>query len=355
MFINFYFDHYPNGSPDTEIDYLMRQMRQDYGLLLDDEEMSDFKLKYEQEKQKFPALLAENPGFAEAGVTTYDQFREMKQKDNPNLEKLGRYIMFEIEDRLGWDLQAYGILIGQYEDRDHYENNSEKYGLKREQERYVELEQSGSMRALLPHSAISNYQMLYGYISVLVLLGTMLLLIPTYVRDRRLHILGLQYASRSGRKVYGIKALAGMIVASLAACIQLLIFFILYRGNDTSIYMDVPVSSAFSQMFLWLDLTFGQYIVASIVILILLNAAVAAIVMMTSALSGNYITVIGVLVLLGVILFVWQHRFLFVRQFHLYYPNGSQLLSYAGILLAAATVWLLLRRRERRRDVRDGA
>lgn len=335
MYISFYFKYFPNGSDKYAFNVSL-QMLNDYGSSMDKEEYSHFKGRYEQEKQAAEQFIQNNERLANAGVTTYNQFRTMdshiKQSD------LSDYIMFEIKVDLFWELQAREHIMERYEgiDRDRGYLNEQQL------KRFEQLQQTGAITSIFPDSVHYNYDQSISYTAALILISIMFMIAPVYIRDRINRVQELQYASRTGRNLFVAKLMASLIAAFIIITTELVCFFVLYAGNQTSPWFPVNINSFDNTGTSWYDLTFLQYIALTVGIIYALGAAITLVVAFLSSVAPNYITVIGAQVPIAFLLFGMGLNYMLERSTSIYLPQWLQPLCLVS-LAAVAVILIFLR------------
>jgi hypothetical protein len=95
LFLSFEFKNFPNGRPIGDDFNISKQMIAKYGPEMDEKEFADFKVTYEKEVEKADEYLQSHEGFVEAGVTTYEQFRNTDRNSSQNLNDIYSEVMFE--------------------------------------------------------------------------------------------------------------------------------------------------------------------------------------------------------------------------------------------------------------------
>lgn len=336
MYISFYFKYFPNGSEKYAFN-LSLQMLNDYGSSMDEEEYGHFKGRYEQEKQEANQYIMTDNRFADAGVSTYDQFRNM-ELDSEKQEALNFYIMLEKNVELFWVLGAREYIMERYEsiDRDRIYLNKQQLN------RFEQLLQTGAITSIFPDFVHYNYDQLISWTAILILISIMFMIAPVYIRDRINRVQELQYASRTGRNLFVAKLAASLVAAFIIITIELACLFALYAGNQTSPFFPVNINSFFNIVTSWYDLTFLQYIILTVAIVYVLGAVITLVIAFLSSVSPNYITVIGAQVPIAFLLFGMGLNYMLERSTSIYLPQWIQPLCLAS--LAAVSVFLIFLR-----------
>ncbi|MCM3715381.1 hypothetical protein M3202_15015 [Alkalihalobacillus oceani] len=345
LFISFYFDHFPNGRPNGDSHLVLIEMREDYGRFFDEEEFVHFQEKYEERVTEADQFLQARPEYVEAGMGTYADFRNRSVEGE---YELSSRLLFDEGVDLFWELQAREYMIERYSRIGTLSNDYNEAQQSREQQ----LIDSGQITAIFSGEIFSNYNSLITYTTVLILLSLMVLLTPVYLRDRRTRLVELQYTFKKGRPLLITKLFASLTASFLLITVYLAALFLLYRGNNTAMFLDAPINSFFNyEMISWFDLTFSDYIALTIGAVYLLGFLFTLLIFFISSVVPNYISAVGVQVPLAFVSFSIGLDYLLEHLTTFWLPVYMQPLLY-GCLITGAIILIVVRwRRERQADV----
>lgn len=286
IFISFELEVFPNGE-FAEGTYLVAQeMIDDYGGFIDEEEFKDFKSVYDQRVNDATNYLQSREELVSVGLDSYENFLNADTTD-PKVAQLKNKVIFEEKIDIIWELQAREQLIEQYKYPERYHSVAD------EPTRINNLLDSGLATSIFPDLVFYNYNELAGNMAKLIFISVMITLTPIYLKDRKNNLILLQYTTKVGRSLFYKKLIAGLLAALSIATIQLAIFFYLYKGNDTGIFLSNKVNSLFNNYISWFDLSFLQYIILTVTSIYVLIVVISLLVSIISGIVPNYITVIG--------------------------------------------------------------
>ncbi|MGO4348120.1 hypothetical protein AB4Z45_21745 [Paenibacillus sp. MCAF9] len=350
LFIQFYFQHFPNGNPDTEIHKASIEMKKDYGTHMDNAEYELFRQKYDETIEKAEQFMKTDQQFMDAGITTYEQFYN-SDYNNEQLNKLHNYAVFESDTELFWELQARRYMIERYENSEKYPYNAYGEVDAKQQNRMEKHVASDEGDSIFTDVVFSNYMSLIIYMTVLIGLSILFMVSPIFLHDKRSKLIHLQYTARIGRRLFLRKLTAAMISTLLIVTVQLGVFFLMYSRLGTGLFLDSGINSIFNIGYFWYDLTFGQYIgltVAAIYALSLITAVFAA---WISSIAPNYMVIIGLQIPYAFLMFGWMEKLLIGRLADIYYAQHVQPLTYLLLAAGAVLIFVLRWRSERRADL----
>lgn len=296
MLIEFELEHFPNGRPSIDIFQVEREMIDKYGEVIDEVEFEDFKATYEKRVIEANEFLQTNELAIAADVETYEEFR-YRDFDDPASEKMHSHIMFEREEDLFWELQAREGIIEGYQYKELWlESLAAESNSNQENKRIEEMLANGKFR-YYDSQVIDNFYRYSSQVLAIILLSIAIVLSPIYVRDKMRNVVPLQYTSKKGRRIFHLKWLAGLSAIGILLAVHLLIYGGLYLTNDTSHYFFMHVFSM-SYQTVWYDITFGGFILLTIVAIIILGYMFGILTMACSALVANYLSLIGTQILI---------------------------------------------------------
>ncbi|WP_027409747.1 hypothetical protein [Anoxybacteroides tepidamans] len=345
LFLQFDFTHFPNGRPALDSYRVTKEMIRQYGYMMNDQEFAHFKAVYEKRKKEADAYLQARPEYVQAGIGTYAKFREV-DRENPKIGELVGRIMFADQGDLFWELQARESLIEYYEHK--WDWPFDKPLTQEEYKRTKEVVTSGH---IMSSEVLDNYQSLIGNMAILITVSVMFVVSPIFLRDRRQHIVLLQYASKTGRRLFHLKLWAALIAAGLVTSLELALFFMLYRGNDVHLFFKADISSVFSYEIFWFHLTFLQYILLTVGCIYILAFVLTIIVGVLSNFVSNYISLVGFQVPLVILFLKFGIDYLVVRITEISMPIYFGPAAYSVIILIGILLYIWAIKREKNVDI----
>ncbi len=261
----FYIEYFCNGSyAQAEYDLLTAWV-EEYGPTLEQEERAQLDTAYETYQNRFAQELAAIPGASDAGIVDYDTCQAFINSDTYEPDGL----MTEIEN-----LDSF-ILLSQFQYLlDWYDTNSA--GLK-----------EGEALSLLPDFFPSNTAGYSACLAVWCVLSAILLLSPTFVRDRLHRTRAMQCASRTGYKAARFQMAAGLVSVLILAAVNVAVYAIPFYSRGIDVFLDCPVSNTIVLTGdIMLDCTYGQYL---LILAAVLGLATGAFALFLSRFSASYI------------------------------------------------------------------
>lgn len=309
LFIDFYIEYFPNGV-QSEYKYSV-YMLENYGEIVDKDEFEDFKKMREEKVKEADEYLSSRQEFVNVGLDTYKKFRRESQKGYEDDEKgkLISKVVFEDQEPVFWDIQAIDRMIEDYEVYRNTFIGSEAYEYEptKVQERYDEIYKSENISSPLHYVITENYVSLIGWVNLLIIITTSIIISPVFTRDKINKVNYIQYTSKEGRGLINKKIVASLISSILIVTINLGIFFIIYKSNNTYIFWNCSINSIFNTGMSWFDITFGEYILISICLAYIIGIAVGIISMYISFKVNTNISLIGIQIPILYLLF-WLGR-----------------------------------------------
>ena len=281
--------------------------------------------------------------FVKSGLSNYDEF--VNRAENKSIEKLDELysnIMFEENNYLFWELQELDYAIDRYENKDFWiglggldENQAQK-------QRHESIRNSDATYSPLNFRIMENYHALIFGITLLILICVPALITPTFINDSKNKVNYLQYSSKLGRKLFKKKIIASAITSFIIATIQLAILFVVYKSNNTYMFWDCSINSAISYMASWYDITFGQYIILSVIINYIIAFITCMISVFISSKTSTYISAIGIQIPILFAFAIWLNNIGMKSLTTTFYPKYS--LGVIYLLLILVSVGFVIKR-----------
>ena len=298
IFISFWIEVFPNGS-NTPTFNLSVQMLKDYGTTMDEKEFEDFKEKSALREKEADEYLKGDKEAQELGIKSYRELRESldKGKTDEKVEALHSKIYFKDNVYLFWEMQSRESLIASYENP--LNRNAELYSSKpNKYKRLKELEKGDQLKSVLSYVTFLNYDSAFG-ISTLELIG----------------------------------------------------LFLMYIPNNTLQFWNCSINSKFNYMVSWFDLTFGQYIMLTILVIYIITFVVTSISLFVSSKVKSYVALIGVQVPILGALIMFLYNIGLNHMTTINYPKYIPLIAYMVFIIISILLIINLLKNEKNRDV----
>lgn len=363
IFMFFYIEYFPNGQPGKQDYDSAVYMLNTYGTSMDKNEFNDFKKRRDEKVKEATKYLSSNKEYVDAGVSTYDDYQkigEMKPNTNEESKKLWDIydeIVFKDNVYLFWELQALNSKIESYENKEKWTGLKDTWLTSDQIQRKKEVINSDDINSPLDSGIFGNYNSLLLWVNMLILISIAIMLSLIFMKDNKNKINYIQYSTKIGRKLFKKKIIAGLISTIIITTIQLGILFLIYKSNNTYMFWNCSINSVF--IFFgevsWFNITFGQYIILSVVFTYILALAFSTITMLISSKVKNYITVIGAqipilfLIKMGISRPI-EYLMLFTS---IYVPKYTLPLVIIVSILIANLIMVLANKREVRLDIKN--
>ncbi len=302
IFIDFDITVFPNGRPATDMYHIGIEMVEKYGHELDEAELEDFKAVLEKEITKADEYIQSDQDFINLGISSYKQFQEMRDADSA-AEELHSKVIFDEGLDLFWEIPERERII------EDMEFVNERYGYslieggptKKQEQRIQEIVNSGAVRSIFPSYPVEyNFRTISKSIAITILVSVLFMISPIFIRDYKNNMVGLQYTSKIGRRLFKKKLVAGMLSAFLITTVLLIVYYSLYSTNNIGMFLDSGINSFMGWAY-WYDLSFLQLIIVTILLTYVLTLSMALLAIFVSSICKNYISIIGILLPLFVV------------------------------------------------------
>ena len=301
LFSNFYIEYFCNG-PTAQAEFdLASEWVETYGPTMEPEERQALDQQLEEEKATFAQEIADYGPAAALGITTYDAFAAYQQ--------------------------AY-------------------YTAVQEQDGEVDMETEQFLHKMMDNT---NYYRL----------SVVLLLSPTFVRDRLYHTRAVQWSSRTGRRVWKVQLAAGLCGAVVLTLCNVVLYAIPFVGKGPLRFWDCPLFHWCRDDYTWFGGTYGQYLLVLVGMVLLLGVAAGGMTMFLSQYSGQYVAMLLKAIPLFLVVGVLAGGFLLNRPYYfrtIYLgdqavpvpPGGEAILLGSLVLLSVVLLFWACRRQNRR-------
>ncbi|MBI5988670.1 hypothetical protein SNJ89_05425 [Clostridium perfringens] len=351
IFISFWIEVFPNGS-DTPDFNLSVEMLKDYGTTMDEKEFEDFKEKSALREKEADEYLKGDKEAQELGIKSYRELRESldKGKTDEKVEALHSKIYFKDNVYLFWEMQSRESLIASYENplnrkAEVYSSKPNKY------KRLKELEKGDQLKSVLSYVTFLNYDSLITNFSILVVVTLAFIISPIFLRDEKNKVNFLQYSSKTGRKIGSKKVISAMITAFGISTLELIGLFLMYIPNNTLQFWNCSINSKFNYMVSWFDLTFGQYIMLTILVIYIITFVVTSVSLFVSSKVKSYVALIGVQVPILGALIMFLYNIGLNHMTTINYPKYIPLIVYVVFIIISILLIINLLKNEKNRDI----
>lgn len=348
LLLDFEIRYFPNGRPSLDFFTLEQHMIPKYGKEIDDEEFVDFSLEYEKKVDDANAYIQADESAAVVGLTSYEDLRNIDENDTEQLNYKS-LLMFERKEDLFWEIQAREHFMDEiYQFRITSLENELQRGTKAQQEHFEEILKNEKF-TIYSSTVLDNFRNVKLNIAIIVFISIAILISPLYLRDKIAVIEPLQYSSKKGRSVYQTKWFAGIVSSIVLATLLLAVYLTIYASNRTASHFNLPLYTM--ERYSWYDMTFGQYIILSLLLIFVGALMLGILTMGISALVGNTIAIIGVQIVMMFLMIAGVARLLIRDLVSIQSPLWFVPLGYALFFSFVAVFMFITRNREKLRDI----
>ncbi|WML33272.1 hypothetical protein [Clostridium sp. OS1-26] len=358
LLIEFDIKHFPNGRPAGDNYRIAVQMQKDYGTNMDEEEFENFKSIYNEKLKEADKYIQGDKEFRELGIKNYKEFIEKKEENlykdkesESKLDKLYSRIMFKEMVDLFWEIPQREDIIKRYENKDKFMFMNYRNLTKQQETRIKEILNNKSDTSVFHEVIIENYNFLIFHVSLAILISTIFMISPVYLRDNKNNINFLQYTSKKGRKIFKSKAIAAIISSFIITTIQFICFFALYSQNKVGMFFHSNINSLLNFRHSWYDITFIQYIAITVAAVYILVLAFTMMSILVSSTAHNYIALVGVQLPIALLIFKVFLRTAVTDLVDIRFKEGIVPLCYAVVVILLIALIIKRWRRERVADI----
>lgn len=353
LFIDFNIEYFPNGIGEKAAFNISEEMLKNYGTTVDEKEFEDFISSTKKVEKELNKEILNNETMIKYGIKNYKELKVFEEnifKDHMTEEEqkvFNEITNFIIDNELSRIIEERNRIIESYkginEDIPYLLENLSNKAL----ERYKEVKGTKERTSPLSYGILNNYNNIIIAVLGLILVTVFFMISPIFIEDKKSKINYLQYSSKKGRDVFKSKLIAGFLTTIIVTSIEMLIIGLIYSTNNTFQFWNCSVNSIFVfQEPLWFDMTFGQYIIITMVFVYIIAMITGVISMYVSSKVNSYITLIGVnIVILGIVFYL---GFIGIDNFGtIYAPKFLQLSIYALFLVIIVVLsFIILKNRK---------
>lgn len=237
----------------------------------------------------------------------YDQMMELTKKYGVALEEEEWQQEMKNMDVHDGDKDALASILDVYENRYQvYEGRMSEY-TKKQQARLQELIEGKGLDGMMAYEALENAQEYWRWAAILLLIGVVILTAPMITRERLTGVETLQFSSKRGRRIVVNQYMAVMLSAIFFIAVGITVLYGLYAKNGVGFFWNNPINSFYYSEIYWYDMTYGQYVLCLLTIIICYIIGMVGITFALSCHSKNYISLmlklVPVLILVCVLMF----------------------------------------------------
>ena len=235
LFSNFYIEYFCNG-PTAQAEFdLASEWVETYGPTMEPEERQALDQQLEEEKATFAQEIADYGPAAALGITTYDAFIAYQQAYYTAVQEQDGEVDMETEQFLHkmmdntnyyriTELENYLSAYDGKADTPWSQQEGFLSYTGEEQAQIQRLEDGG--RGFLPDAVQFSTINYAKHLAIWSVLSVVLLLSPTFVRDRLYHTRAVQWPSRTGRRVWKVQLAAGLCGAVVLTLCNVVLYAI---------------------------------------------------------------------------------------------------------------------------------
>lgn len=358
LFIGFYIEYFPQGIPELPNFNLSEKMLKEYGETIDKEEMESFIIETKELEREADEYLQNDSEAKDIGINSYRDFIENIEKSyssyteiGEKISKLNSKIMFDEENYLFWDLQEREYLIDRYLQKEEWLSGRASENNEKQVNRVNEILESEDSDSVLNFVAFRNYNSIIGVFAIIVIITVAFAVSPIFIDDEKSKTNYLQYSSRLGRNLARKKVISAMITSFIVTTVEIIALFIMYSKNNTLQFWNCSVNGIFSDVTLWFNLTFGQYIIVTIIILYILTFIVTGISIYVSTKAKTYISLIGIQLPILFIICAFVKAIGINEVTIIWLPKYLLHIIYGALVIASSIMILKVIRKEKIRDI----
>lgn len=249
-----------------------------YGTTMDDAERADAELELPIIIAKIDDFIKNDERFSKVGVYSYEDWRAYNpEEEHTKEESRIRWIILDEETNfLGFQLQNLENSLKLYDSRYNYTLIHYPSGM--QGKRASEVVEQNLLAGIFPSYVFDYREGFITYGMNLMLLSLIIFLAPPIVRDHLQKMPSLQWSTHRGRSMLKAQFIAIMVSGALLALFQIVVLSAAYATVGTQVLWHNPIMSFAALSIFWLNLTYGQYLIATVLCafcLALITSAIA--------------------------------------------------------------------------------
>lgn len=293
----------PSYSSDRANLQVSVTLKEKYGTEMDENEYRNlFNSPGYSEENKIDVWIKGNEDFQQYGIENYAGLLAMQ--DSLSDEAAG-FLISQISTRFTEEEQQAALdhvwikdymesLVKSYDMEIHSNQQTSYYSeISEKNEKRIAERNQEEVYSLMPDSVMKNYLAILPDFAIFLFLSMILLIVPYSVKDTMEGINILQYTSQKGCKFYWKKMVSVLISAGILCGVEIGFFVLMLSRNNTFYFADCFVSGFRNPFITFMKLSFGQYIVMSLVYMAVIGLCLAMITYWLSSCAHNYISAIA--------------------------------------------------------------
>ena len=366
VYMMFEIEHFPNGHPAIEDYELGLEYLERFGTSIDKKELEEIKAMYNNIVSQLDEIVQDQK-LEEYNITNWNELEnvrdDLEEKYNEQADEAFWNLVNEKPEycTLIFKEQEIEAMVGDFSDNikhgggtieelDAYCQGGSKAYIERVNEIF-----SRNWIESIPYIVVSNYRSLFQSFCGLLIFTITILISPYLIRDKLSGIIPMTYTSKIGRALFRKKIIAVIGSSALLILLQTLVFLMVYSRNKTAAFLNCLITADINTE-VWYDLTFGQFIIITLVMAAVFGLGASLICFAISKCCSNYIAVIAIDAPMIAILWSASNK-IFGKVFEM--TNSSNLLYVKNIecyfialivMLGMITTWVFCRK-EKTRDI----
>lgn len=312
------------GIPDGSESVLLQtslELLERYGENLEEAEYQDLsEVFHKTEESAIDAWIKENDAFRQYGMESY---RDWLEGESELSDDAASSFSSQISTGFTEEEQREAMKIAF---RDMYlDRLAEEYEAETRSDRltayYSEIPETAEKRiternreevySLMPYTVMNRYRSILSDFALFLFLSMLFLIVPYSVKDTVEGVPILQYTAQKGCRYYW-KKLAAVFIGAFLLCMAETGWFAFMLGIDRTFSFAGCFVSGFSNPFItFVKLTFGQYIVMSLVYIVGIALCLAMVAYCLSSWARNYVSAIALQIPAVIFSFVLSYGFMY--------------------------------------------
>lgn len=362
---------------------LSDRLMKEYGTVLRYEDMGVLTEIKEEQTDRLDRLVQENATLQKAGITGWEELAEVLANSDEESEAdtvngvlvddlwaarteidfgSGQREVFlkqaieGIEEQMKYE-PFMGVETGQEEQAAQkiVESFSDSWNNEKESQsavkRVAEVIKENRM-SLLPSSSFEYVRWDLPRLGLLMVISCMILILPCEIRERLSRVNPICAAASVGRGIWKKRRIAAVACMALICLIQAGVFLLMLARAGILKYLVCP-SGGNGRDYLWTDMSFGTWLLLSLLLYLFFALGASALFQMISRFTPNYIVGLAagipIAVLLGLFCTAGVTDFFYLE--HGWSSIWMPLLKTGIMIAAAVAIWILSCRRDMIRDI----
>lgn len=292
----------------------LEEMFDRYGPTLEPEELADFDIPGKQQVlvTEMNEIIRGNQTFEKNGITSFSEYQSYtEQAGMATMSVSERETQlaqeWEMTQELGysfdttpeeWDksllrrFESLEELNKNFSETDIYSNSLITIDARPMINSVAKEIQSKGNSSLIPYSLPQHLSIYATSVGIFSAIAIIALLSPFLITDRMRQINYIQYASRSGRRVFGYQCLASVLSGIVLGLIIVSLFFAIFFMNGYIKYWDTPIQAYRVGTIFLPNITLGQYTYLIGGMILLFSLSAAGLIFLLSRFSLNILTLL---------------------------------------------------------------